>query len=137
MVWIPLLFWKTRTAIYHPGFPPMTPDDISPAWLSSVLDGAQLAYFDASTQDIPILVDAEMGEEGFEELLRMASYAVCSAKYPQAWTKVPSMPGALVSMLLSLPKLRFVIVTLGENRCIMLQRNQEENMAVKETDIDQ
>ncbi|KAL9262602.1 hypothetical protein AKJ16_DCAP01768 [Drosera capensis] len=171
---------KTRTAIYHPGYPPMTPDDISPARLSSVLDGAQLAYFDglsittallvgraASTQDIPILVDAEMGEEGFEELLRMASYAVCSAKYPQAWTKVPSMPAALVSMLLSLPKLRFVIVALGENGCIMLRRNQEgmiyldkhvilnamldlsikkkdfdallvaENMAVEEMDIDQ
>ena len=40
----------------------------------------------------------------------------------QEWTEAPSIPSALVSMLLRLPKLRFVIVTLGENGCIMLER---------------
>lgn len=33
-----------------------------------------------------------------------------------------STPGALVSMLLRLPKLKFVIVTLGEEGCLMVQR---------------
>lgn len=41
----------------------------------------------------------------------------------QEWTEAPSIPSALVSMLLRLPKLRFVIVTLGENGCIMLERS--------------
>lgn len=30
---------------------------------------------------------------------------------------------ALVSMLLRLPKIKFAIVTLGEDGCIMLERN--------------
>lgn len=128
---------KTRTAIYQPGYPPMIPSEISHKSLSSTLECAKLVYFDglslktalvvaeeASSRDIPILVDAEMGEEGFDSLLNMATYAVCSAKYPQAWTKASSMPSALVSMLVRLPNLKFVIVTLGEEGCIMLQRIQ-------------
>lgn len=41
----------------------------------------------------------------------------------QAWTQAPSMPSALVSMLLRLPKIKFVIVTLGEDGCLMLERS--------------
>lgn len=41
----------------------------------------------------------------------------------QEWTEAPSMPGALVSLLLRLPNLKFIIVTLGENGCIMLERS--------------
>lgn len=43
----------------------------------------------------------------------------------QEWTDTPTIPSALVSMLLRLPKLRFVIVTLGENGCIMLERSTD------------
>ena len=43
----------------------------------------------------------------------------------QEWTEAPSIPSALVSMLVRLPKLRFVIVTLGENGCIMLERSTD------------
>lgn len=42
----------------------------------------------------------------------------------QAWTGAPSVPSALVSMLLKLPKLKFVIVTLGEDGCIMLEKSE-------------
>ncbi|KAJ8432566.1 hypothetical protein Cgig2_009330 [Carnegiea gigantea] len=142
---------KTRTAIYQPGHPPLMPAEISKANLSSALEGAKLVYFDglslktalvvaeeASRRNIPILVDAEMGEEGFDNLLNMASYAVCSAKYPQAWTNAPSMPSALVSMLVTLPNLKFVIVTLGEEGCIMLQRVQNDEVASLEAmNVDQ
>ncbi|GAB4841277.1 hypothetical protein Ancab_022009 [Ancistrocladus abbreviatus] len=141
---------KTRTAIYHLGYPPMGPDDLSHSSLLSALDGAKLVYFDglslkaalvvakeASCKNIPILVDAEMGEEGFEDLLNMADYAVCSAKYPQAWTQAPSLPSALVSMLLRLPHMKFVIVTLGEDGCIMLQRSENEDVLLEEMDVDQ
>ncbi|XP_042515773.1 ribokinase-like isoform X6 [Macadamia integrifolia] len=42
--------------------------------------------------------------------------------YIVAWTKAPSMPSALVSILLRLPNVKFVIVTLGVDGCIMLDR---------------
>lgn len=42
---------------------------------------------------------------------------------PQAWTEAPSVPKALVSMLLRLPDIKFVIVTLGEDGCIMVERS--------------
>ena len=41
----------------------------------------------------------------------------------QAWTEASSVPSALLSMLLRLPNLKFVIVTLGEDGCIMLERS--------------
>lgn len=40
------------------------------------------------------------------------------------WTGAPSVPSALVSMLLKLPKVKFVIVTLGADGCIMLDRTE-------------
>uniref|UniRef100_A0A803LAE2 Carbohydrate kinase PfkB domain-containing protein n=1 Tax=Chenopodium quinoa TaxID=63459 RepID=A0A803LAE2_CHEQI len=142
---------KTRTAIYYPGYPPMTPTDFSGSSLSSALDGANLVYFDglslktalavareARRRGIPILVDAEMGEEGFDNLLNMSDYAVCSAKYPQAWTNAPSMATALVAMLIRLPSLKYVIVTLGEEGCIMLQRSHKADDAqLEEMNADQ
>lgn len=45
-----------------------------------------MSLLQACCRNIPILVDAEMGEEGFDKLLNMANYAVCSAKYPQVNT---------------------------------------------------
>lgn len=41
----------------------------------------------------------------------------------QTWTGAPSVPSALVSMLLRLPKVKFVIVTLGGSGCIMVERH--------------
>ncbi|KAH9604693.1 hypothetical protein KSS87_022926 [Heliosperma pusillum] len=56
----------------------------------------------------------------------------------KAWTMAPSIPSALVSMLTRLPKLKFVVVTLGEEGCIMLQRTHNENDAeLEETDVDE
>jgi len=69
------------------------------------------------------LIDAERKREGLDELLNFASYVVCSAKFPQAWTGASSLPVALVSMLSRLPKIKFVIVTLGEKGCLMLERS--------------
>ncbi|CAN8326331.1 unnamed protein product [Cochlearia groenlandica] len=140
---------KTRTCIHTPGDPPMVPDDLSRSSMLSALDGASIAYFDvrlhetalvianeACRKKIPILVDAEKKREGLDDLLQIADYVVCTAKFPQAWTEVSSIPGALVSMLLKLPKLKFVIVTLGEEGCLMLQRSSEEASVSKETEIE-
>ncbi|XP_044492676.1 uncharacterized protein LOC123216315 isoform X2 [Mangifera indica] len=140
---------KTRTGILTPGYPPFMPSELPLSTLLSALDGARIAYFDgrlpetaiviaqeAARKNIPILVDVEMEGEGFADLLKLADYAVCSENFPQAWTEVPSMPGALVALLLRLPNLKFVIVTLGENGCIMLQRSVDENLDLEEIDVD-
>lgn len=43
------------------------------------------------------------------------------------------MASALVSMLIRLPKLKFVIVTLGEEGCIMLQRSHNGEGKLKDS----
>ncbi|XP_030455009.2 uncharacterized protein LOC115676269 isoform X2 [Syzygium oleosum] len=139
---------RTRTCILTPGFPLMKPADVSPS-LNSALEGARLVYFDArytdtaivvaeeaARQNIPILLDAEKKRPGLDDLLDLSDYVVCSAKFPQVWTEAPSMPSALISMLLRLPKLKFAIVTLGEHGCLMLERLSEENPLMGEEDAD-
>ncbi|KAG2240120.1 hypothetical protein Bca52824_091122 [Brassica carinata] len=140
---------QTRTCIHTPGYPPMVPTDLPQSTMLSALDRASIAYFDvrlhetalviakeASRKKIPILVDAEKKRDGLDDLLQLADYVVCTAKFPQAWTEVSSIPCALVSMLLRLPKLKFVIVTLGEEGCLMIQRDSTEASESKETDIE-
>ncbi|KAL5859970.1 hypothetical protein ACOSQ4_001266 [Xanthoceras sorbifolium] len=140
---------KTRTCIHTPGYPPMIPDDISQWNLLSALNGVRIAYFDgrltetaivlaqeAARKKIPIFIDLERKREGLDDLLKLADYAACSAKFPQAWTEAPSIPSALVSMLLRLPNMKFVIVTLGEGGCIMLERSENEGPESEETDVD-
>ncbi|XP_015892150.3 uncharacterized protein LOC107426468 [Ziziphus jujuba] len=140
---------KTRTCINTPGYPPMIPDELSQSSLSSALDGARIVYSDvrlhetalviaqeALRRNIPILIDSERKREGLDDLLKLASYVVCSAKFPQAWTEAPSVPSALVSILLRLPNIKFVIVTLGEDGCIMLERSANEDPQTEEIDVD-
>ncbi|BFG42830.1 hypothetical protein CerSpe_291040 [Prunus speciosa] len=127
---------KTRTCIHTPGYPPMIPSDLSQTSLSSALDGARMLYLDgrihetallvaqeAARKNVPILVEGERIREGLDDLLKLADYAICSAKFPQAWTEAASIPSALVSILVRLPKIKFVIVTLGEDGCLMLERS--------------
>ncbi|KAK9944942.1 hypothetical protein M0R45_010482 [Rubus argutus] len=140
---------NTRTCILTPGYPPMIPDDLTFSSLSSALDGARLAYFDgrhpetalivaqeATHRNIPILIDAERTRKGLDDLLNLADYAICSAKFPKAWTEAESIPSALVSLLLRLPKIKFAIVTFGEDGCIMLERSVEEPPHTEEMDVD-
>ncbi|KAF7804581.1 ribokinase-like isoform X1 [Senna tora] len=141
---------KTRTCIFTAGYPPLIPEDLSRGSLLSALDGASVVYFDARmhetalfiareafSMNIPILVDSERPREGLDELLTMTDYLVCSQRFPQAWTMETSIPRALVSILLRLPKLKFVIVTLGENGCIMLEKCVDaENPQIAEIDVD-
>ncbi|KAG6662873.1 hypothetical protein CIPAW_03G272800 [Carya illinoinensis] len=92
---------KTRTSIHTPGYPPMIPDDLSRASLLSALDGASIVYFDGRVHEtasivaqeavrkrIPILIDAERVREGLDDLLKLADYAICSAKFPQSVTRL-------------------------------------------------
>lgn len=141
---------KTRTCIFTPGDPPMVPEDLPQANLLSALDGARVAYFDARMtdtalviaqeafrQNIPILIDAERPREGLDDLLRLAEYVVCSEKFPQAWTEASSISTSLVSIILRLPRLRFVIATLGKDGCIMLEKCvADEGSHLEEMDVD-
>ncbi|KAI4350288.1 hypothetical protein L6164_004757 [Bauhinia variegata] len=140
---------KTRTCIHTPGHPPMMPEDLPESSFLSALNGARIVYFDgrlhetalviaqkAVQKNIPILIDAERLREGLDDLLKFSDYVVCSAKFPQAWTEAPTIPRALVSMLLRLPKIKFVIVTLGKDGCIMLERNVSEGHPTEEVDVD-
>lgn len=139
---------KTRTCIHSPGTPPMIPEDLPASTLSSALTGARIVYFDgrlpeiahivakeATRRELPILVDAERKREGLDELLTMADYVVCSAKFPQAWTEAPSIASALLGMALRLPHLKFVIVTLGEAGCIMLEKHTQETTEGEISDV--
>ncbi|XP_078427742.1 pfkB-like carbohydrate kinase family protein isoform X1 [Wolffia australiana] len=140
---------KTRTCIHTPGYPEMRPSDLPQSTLLSALDGARLAYFDvrlhetaivvaheAARMNIPILVDAERRREGLDDLLNLANYVVCSENFPQEWTEAPSTPRALLTMLLKLPRMKFVIVTLGERGCIMLERAPEGTLETEKIDVD-
>ncbi|CAO2186521.1 unnamed protein product [Urochloa humidicola] len=140
---------KTRTCIHTPGYPPMSPEELTKENLSAALDGADIVYFDVRLHDtalvvaqeaiqrkIPILIDAEKKREGLDELLNFATYVVCSAKFPQAWTGASSIPVALVSMLSRLPKVKFVIVTLGEKGCLMLERSMIDASEAEEIDVE-
>lgn len=89
----------------------------------------------ATHRKIPILVDAERKREGLDGLLNLATYIVCSEKFPQAWTAVPSIPNALVSMLLRLPNIKFVIVTRGDKGCIMLERSIDDTGEAEEVEV--
>ncbi|KAG1359702.1 putative ribokinase [Cocos nucifera] len=140
---------KTRTCIFTPGYPGMVPEDLSKSSLCSALDDASLVYFDgrfhetalvvaeeASQRKISILIDAERKREGLDDLLNLATYLVCSEKFPQAWTTAPSIPSALVSILLRLPNIKFVIATLGDKGCVMLERSINEASEMAETNVE-
>ncbi|KAL3531165.1 hypothetical protein ACH5RR_010487 [Cinchona calisaya] len=142
-------WWKSRTCIHTPGYPPMIPDDLSNSNLLTAINGARLVHLDgrlhetallvaqeANCRGIPVLIDAERKMEGLDDLLSLSSYVVCSAKFPQAWTEAPSVPSALVSLLLRLPNVKFVVVTLGEEGCVMLERGVTEKVQSEETDVD-
>eukprot|EP00850_Spirogloea_muscicola_P010266 SM000060S19598 [mRNA] locus=s60:72424:78215:+ [translate_table: standard] len=144
---------KTRTCIHTAGQPPMTASELSPAAIASLLEGADLVFFDgrlpeaailvareARERGLPILLDAEKKRDGLDELLSFADFLVASSKFPQpsqavgiysaksssdmhqAWTGASDLGDALVSTAVRLPRLRFIVVTLGAAGCAMLER---------------
>ncbi|KAL6883224.1 hypothetical protein ACP4OV_010638 [Aristida adscensionis] len=141
---------KTRTCIITWGYPQMLPTDLPMPNLLAALQGINLVYLDgyshktalavanqADQMRIPILVDAEpeRTEAELEGLLNLASYTVCSKKFPKKWTSIPSIPCALLEILLQYPRTRFIIVTLGEDGCMMLERSGGDDSGVDHEDI--
>lgn len=139
---------NTRTCINSPGYPPLHPRELPDGTLPRILDGAKLLYLDgrlaetalllaeeAKRKSIPILVDAERKREGLDDLLALADYIVCSAKFPQAWTEMPTLPEALMEISMRLPYLKFVIVTLGAAGCVMLEKVFDDSTDLKLLDV--
>ncbi|KAG0454206.1 hypothetical protein HPP92_025510 [Vanilla planifolia] len=89
----------------------MSPDDLSRLSLLSALDGSHIVYFDGRLHETALIVAEE------------------------AWTSFTSIPSALVSILLRLPNVKFVIVTLGEKGCIMLERSTTDARESEEVEI--
>lgn len=131
---------STRTCIHTPGSPPLQPQELTPIIINKLLNRVDLVYFDgrlaetalllaeeASKRQLPILVDAERLREGLDDMLAYATYVVASSKFPQSWTSAPTVAEALLKMMLRLPRLKFVIVTLGSSGCIMLERLTPES----------
>ncbi|KQJ97005.1 ketohexokinase isoform X3 [Brachypodium distachyon] len=131
---------KTRTCIITSGYPQMVPSDLSMSNLSAALQDVNLLYLDgyshemalavakqADLMKIPILVDAEpeRTKTELESLLGVASYIVCSGKFPEKWTSISSIPSALLEILLQYPHAKFVIATLGEKGCMMLEQIED------------
>ncbi|KAH0648620.1 hypothetical protein KY285_033868 [Solanum tuberosum] len=99
-------------------------------------DGIDTSFIVAHQRSIPIVIDAKRKIEGLDELLHLATYIVCSTRFPQIWTDAPSIAGGLISILLKLPRAKFVISTLGEKGCIMLERAETGDIQPEEVDID-
>ncbi|XP_051215057.2 uncharacterized protein [Lolium perenne] len=142
---------KTRTCIITAGYPPMVPSDLSMSNLSAALEGVNLLYLDgyshkmalsvakqADLMKIPILVDAEPERTKAElgSLLGLASYVVCSGKFPEKWTSISCIPSALLEILVQYPHVRFMIATLGENGCMMLERSEGNSSEIDASDIE-
>uniref|UniRef100_A0A0D3HEH1 Carbohydrate kinase PfkB domain-containing protein n=1 Tax=Oryza barthii TaxID=65489 RepID=A0A0D3HEH1_9ORYZ len=133
-------------------YPPMIPSDLRMSSLSAALQDVSLLYLDgysdemalavakqADQMKIPILVDAEpeRTREELGGLLSLASYIVCNGKFPEKWTSIPSIPSALLEILLQYPCACFAVVTLGENGCMMLERGKDgENYETEPVDIE-
>ncbi|MED6183482.1 hypothetical protein PIB30_038259 [Stylosanthes scabra] len=140
---------KSRTCIYTPGFPELLPAELPEPTLLSALSGARIVFLDgrlhetalvvaheAVRKNIPILMDAERPREGLDDLIQLADYLTCATSFPQVWTGATTIPKALISMVLRLPKVKFVIVTLGKDGCIMLERSVDEGPSTEEVDVD-
>ncbi|GAQ81394.1 pfkb-like carbohydrate kinase family protein [Klebsormidium nitens] len=125
----------TRTCIHTPGQPPMQSHELTQDTISSVLDGADLVYFDgrladsaillaneASARGLPILVDAERPRDGLDALLHLATHVVASEKFPLAWTGAPGLGGSLLTLLQRLPRVQQVTVTLGARGSATVER---------------
>ncbi|KAL0737076.1 hypothetical protein Bca4012_013286 [Brassica carinata] len=105
---------NTRTCVFTPGYPPLLPNDLTESHLLAVLDGVRVLHVTGRSRETELLLAQK------------------------DWTGSPTSPSALLSMLIRLPKLKFVIMTLGEQGCVMLERCPNEvPESEEETDIDE
>ncbi len=142
----------TRTCIQTPGIE-YTPEDLQPDKVEQILNNASLVYFDgrltvsaillakaARQRGVPVLVEAERLREGLDELLKEADYLCTSAHFPkgntlfpylcrcqvQLWTGKATLGDAMLSTLQQLPRLKWMITTLGKPGSVLINRHDPQ-----------
>lgn len=111
----------TRTCIHTPGAA-LRPSDITPEFCDSLLDGAELVYFDgrlteaalvvahaAKQANIPILVEAERLRPDLDMLMAPADYLVTSRNFPEDWTGEENIGDAMLATMLRLPGIQWMV----------------------------
>lgn len=128
----------TRTCIHTPGAA-YSPQDLTQDTISQALADAQLVYFDgrltesavmlaraARQQGVPVLVEAERLRPNLEVLLGEADYVCTSAHFPQQWTGETALGDALHTTLSRLPRVKFMITTLGKRGSVLIARTDSQ-----------
>jgi sugar/nucleoside kinase (ribokinase family) len=126
----------TRTCIHTPG-EAFTPSEMTSELVNSALDSAAVVYFDgrlteaalllaeeACSRGIPVLVEGERLRPGLEDLLQEADYVVTSAHFPSNWTGEECLGNAIIKTFARLPKVKWMITTLGKKGSILLERTR-------------
>mmetsp|Transcript_113426 Transcript_113426/g.219719 ORF Transcript_113426/g.219719 Transcript_113426/m.219719 type:complete len:770 (+) Transcript_113426:54-2363(+) len=71
---------------------------------------------------VRISIDVERPRPGLDELLPLCNAIFCNSTFPQQWTGIAGLPGALAAMLDKYPRADFVVATRGERGCLCLIR---------------
>lgn len=127
----------TRTCIHTPG-QPLDPSELNPEIIERALHDACLVYFDgrlaeaavvvaqeARARGIPILVEGERLRDGLDDLLELADYVITSEAFPMQWTGENSTGTAVMSMLERLPRVQWIVTTMGKTGSVLLERMKE------------
>lgn len=129
----------TRTCIHTPG-EAFNPSELTPELINKALDNAALVYFDgrlteaalllakaARNRGIPVLVEGERLRPGLEDLLQEADHVVTSAHFPSNWTGEECQGNAIVKTFARLPRVKWMITTLGKKGSVLLERRNDTN----------
>eukprot|EP00884_Botryococcus_braunii_P008294 jgi/Botrbrau1/17466/Bobra.0054s0053.1 len=114
------------------------------------LEGASLVYFDGRLTDaavllaqaarkanIPVLVEGERLRPGLDQLLEEADYVSTSARFPKEWTGELQLGDALTVLLQRLPRVRWLVTTLGPQGAVYIERVEgEEAKGAEEVSLD-
>ena len=136
---------STRTCIHTPGDPYLE-EEMTPARIDGILDGASAVYFDgrlaepalllaraARAKGIRVLVEAERLRPGLDKLLAEADYVVTSTGFPREWTGIDDVEDAMAAILTSLPYCAWVITTLGKRGSLLLEGFSGDERSFDET----
>jgi sugar/nucleoside kinase (ribokinase family) len=138
----------TRTCIHTPG-EAFNPSELTPEFAHTALDNAALVYFDgrlteaalllareARSRNIPVLVEGERLRPGLEDLLQEADYVVTSAHFPSNWTGEECQGNAIIKTFARLPRIKWMITTLGKKGSILLERTDSTTSSNNDTIIE-
>lgn len=140
---------NTRTCIHTPISASFVSKDLSKEAVDRALSQADLVYFDGRFSDaalvvankaarlhIPIILDAENWKrEALGDLMQFAEYVTCSGSFPLGWTNLDNLAEAILAMASNLPRLKFLIVTLGASGCVMLEVAHQDLAAAEVLDV--